>query len=71
MIETECQTPGCKNKVLIEEGKKYFGILCSECSKPKTYSYCKICGSTDKTTKTGLCVPCHNDIHEMYESKER
>ena len=37
-VEVNCQTPNCKNKVKILKGAPYFGILCSECIKPKEYT---------------------------------
>jgi hypothetical protein len=36
--EVECQNPGCKKKLHVISNQPYFGILCSECSKPHTYT---------------------------------
>ena len=36
-IQVKCETPGCNNKVWVRKNQPYFGILCSECSKPKSW----------------------------------
>lgn len=39
LVEVNCQTPNCKNKVMIKPNHPYFGILCSDCNKPISYEY--------------------------------
>lgn len=39
LVETECQSPGCKTKVKVIEGQPYFGILCPKHMKPQIYTY--------------------------------
>jgi hypothetical protein len=33
IIEVDCQTIKCKNKVKIEKNSQYYGIFCKECLK--------------------------------------
>jgi len=39
LVEIDCQSPGCKTKVMIRKNTPYFGVLCPEHSKSQVYTY--------------------------------